>query len=477
MSDEDLCYLPATDALAAFRTRGLSPVELMRAHIARSQRLGPGLNAYTYTFYDRALEQAKRAEAKYLRRGARIGRLEGLPVVIKDVHPMKGEITTYGSRLFADHRDTVTLPTVARLLRAGAIPLARSTSPEFGVAVICHSPLWGVTRNPWNPEMSPGGSSGGAAAALAAGMTALADGGDYGGSIRVPASACGVFGYKPPYGRNPRLPPRNLDTFGHYGPLARTVADAALMQNVMSGPHPHDIATLRRRVTIPRRLAGIRGWKIAFSIDLGCYEVDAEVRNNTREALAVFRALGCRVDEVAVGWTEEVHAAFELRSAAGFAAIYGHLLADRGDAMSDYARARLEHGMTATAKDLFDAFAVQARMYDTLGPILDRYDVFVCPTTALPSVAADQSPLGTNLRVNGKPIPFRRWCLAYPFNMLSQLPVASVPSGFAASGVPTGIQIVGRSYDDVGVFRAAAAYERARPWLDSPAARPRLDDA
>jgi amidase len=303
MSDDELCYLSAVEAIARFKARRLSPVELMRAVIARAEAVEPTINAFPMTNFERALEQARAAEARYMKADGRPRPLEGLAVAIKDETAIKGERTTYGSLVFRDHRDTVDSPSVERLRRAGAIFHARSAAPEFACAAICHSRLWGVTRNPWNPDYTPGGSSGGAAASLAAGSTTLANGSDIGGSIRIPASACGVVGFKPPYGRNPDEVPFNLDSYNHSGPLARTVADCRLMQNVLAGPHPKDIATLRPKLRIPETLGDIKGWRIAYSPDLGYFEIDPEVAANTESALDVFRELGATVEEVDLGWT------------------------------------------------------------------------------------------------------------------------------------------------------------------------------
>ena len=294
----DLCYLSASAALAAFRARTLSPVELMQAVIARSEAVGPRVNAFTHTFFERALTQARKAEQVYARPRGAPRMLEGLPVVIKDFHPVAGEITTFGSRMHADFRPTTTAPTVTRLFEAGAIMHARSTTPEFAHSGVTHSPLWGVTRNPFNLAYTPGGSSGGASAALAAGMTTLADGTDAGGSVRIPAAPCNVVGYKPPFGRNPLDVDHPLETLLHYGPMARTVGDCALMQNVMSGPHAADMLSLRESVIIPESFKPVRGMKIAVSMDLGFFAIDPTVAANTQSALEVFRSLGCRVQEV-----------------------------------------------------------------------------------------------------------------------------------------------------------------------------------
>ena len=473
MADTELCYLPATEVMKRFKARSLSPVEYVNALIARHDEVEPRINATTHIFHDEALARARKAEAKFMRDGARLRRLEGLPVMIKDLHAIKGRITSQSSKIFADHRDTSTLPTVDRLLRAGAILLARSASSELGITTACHSTQWGVTRNPWNLAMSPCGSSGGSGAVLAAGMVPLADGSDYGGSIRIPASACGVFGYKPPYGRNPQDTPGSFDSFGQYTPMTRTVADGALMQNVMSGQHPDDLTTLPGRVVVPDRAASIKDWKIALSIDLGYKHIDPEVERATRQAAEVFRDLGCRVDEVDLGWTTASSGAWEIQSKAVVAhSLAPYLLRWRYEILEDSVR-DIEQGMAYSAGDLFATHEVRAEMWLKLSPILKRYNVMLCPTLGVPSVAADHSIFDTEVVINGHRVdPYFGWCLTYPFNTLGQLPVASVPSGIASNGVPTGMQIVGRPYDDISVFRAALAFEEARPWLAAGAPRP-----
>ena len=314
MAESELCYLSAHEAIARFKARTLSPVELVEALIARHDEVEERINATTILYHERALTQARKAEARYAKPGARLRRLEGVPVMIKDLHPIRGELNPQSCRIFARDVATDTLPTVERLLRAGAIPLARSTSSELGIPTVCTGALWGVTRNPWNLAVSPSGSSGGSGAALAAGMTPIADGSDFGGSLRIPASASGVFGYKPPFGRNPQDRGGVFESYLHYGPMSRSVADGALMQNVMSGQHPHDLATLRERVVVPQQAGSIKEWKIALSMDLGYKRIDPEVERATRHAAQVFRDLGCKVDEVDLGWTSATISAWEVRS-------------------------------------------------------------------------------------------------------------------------------------------------------------------
>ncbi len=466
ITERELCYLTATELLEAFRARRLSPVEVMEAVIERSEKLAPKLGSFTYTFHERALEQARVAEGKYAS-GAPTGPLEGIPYAVKDFHALEGEVTTYGSRMFENVRSDYTVPTVERLMGAGAIVHARTRTPEFAHCGHCHSPLWGATRNPWNLDYSPGGSSGGAGSAVATGMTVLGDGTDAGGSVRIPASASGVFGYKPPFGRLPLDREHPFEMLLSYGPLTRSVADAALMQNVMCGSHPVDITSLPA-IELPLRPDGIRGWRIAFSMDLGYFEIDPEVRQNTLDALRGFEDLGCVIEEVDVGWDSRALDAWEFYFETVFAGLMGDALPEWRDKMDPYLVGIISRGLEHNAAEVYRTYLIRAAMWRSLAPIFDDHDVLVCPTLAVPSVAAEHDNADPNFAINGKRVQAHLgWALTYPFNLLNQLPVASVPSGLApSSGVPTGIQIIGRPFDDASVFRAAAAYEASRPWRD-----------
>ena len=476
MSDLDLCYLPAGEALRRFKAKTLSPVELMTATIARAEATSQKINCLTYTHFDEAMDLAKKAEAKYAK-GARTGALEGLPIGIKDESYIKGKPTSQGSLIMKDYIGDHTSPMNERIMKAGGIVHARTATPEFSCAGYTWSKLWGVTRNPWNPKFTPGGSSGGAAASLASGTSAIATGSDIGGSIRIPASTCGLVGYKPPYGRNPDDPPFNLDFYCHTGPLARTVEDAIILQNVMSGPSPLDISTLRPKLTLPTTYKPIKGWKIAFSMDLGFYEVDREVQKNTLAALDVFRSLGAEIHEVDLGWTDEVLEAGMTYLRHLFGASLSRLLKQHGKEMTTYARAFAKEGQSSKAVDFVKTLDVANKMYATLGPLLEKYNVLVCPTTALPAVPADFDHSSGSVKINGKTIsnPMLGWVMTVPFNTMSRCPVLSVPSGRARNGVPTGIQIVGKTYCDGDVFQAAMAYETAQgQWFRDAASRPKL---
>lgn len=475
MSDLDLCYMPATEALSLFARKKLSPVELMRAVIDRAEATRDKVNAFTNTHYDEAMALAKKAEAKYAK-GRKTGPLEGLPVAIKDESYIAGKPTSNASLILKDFVAEKTSPNNERIMAAGGIVHARTATPEFSCAGYTWSRLWGVTRNPWNPKFTPGGSSGGSGAALASGLAPIATGSDIGGSIRIPASACGVVGYKPPYGRNPDDPPFNLDFYCHTGPMARTVGDAILLQNIMCGPDPRDIASLRPKLTLPTKYKPIKNWKIGFSMDLGLFEVDKDVQKNTRAALDVFRSLGATVEEVDLGWPKNALEMGMKYLEHLFGASLSKLLEEHGDDLCTYTRKFAVDGQASKSTDFVSSLETAGQMYEKLGPLLEKYDVLICPTNNLPAVPADHDQSKDEVRINGKLVnPSLGWVMTTPFNMMSRCPVISVPSGHAKNGVPTGIQIIGRTYSDEDVFRAAIAYEKALGgWYGAKATRPKI---
>lgn len=477
MATSDLCYMTASEALTLFRKKKLSPVELMKAVIKRAEKTEPKVNALPMKTYDQALKQAKEAEAVYMKRGAKPRALEGIPFVVKDETLMEGWRTTFGSLIYKDSVDAETNPTIERVIKAGAIIHGRSAAPEFSCAPFTHSRIWGVTRTPWNLDYSPGGSSGGAGASLASGSTILANGSDIGGSIRIPASMSGVVGYKPPFGRNPDSAPFNLDQYCHVGPMARSVADCALLQNIMCGPHPHDIASLRPKVTVPTEFKPVKGWKIAVSLDLDCYDVEPDVIENTLRAVEIYRSLGAKVEEVKLGWKREEIAR---AAAAHFGTIFGPWIKryaeTHRDQMTAYALDFADRVGGIPKEEFVAGLEIETAMYKTLGPILEKYKVLLCPTLPVPSVIAGEDYVDTKLTINGKEqAGIEYWLMTICFNIMSRCPVMSVPSGFAANGVPTGLSIVGKTYDDATVFRAAGAFEAAvGGWYNTPKKRPKL---
>jgi len=461
MSDAGLCYLTAAEARLRFESHSLSPIELMQALIDRSERVEPHINAFTETYFDAALEQAKAAEARY-RKGTQRP-LEGIPLAVKDELRLAGTRRTSASLVFKDRIDDESDIIIQRLLDAGAIPHAKTTTPEFCLLGSCHSRLWGITHNPWNLDIAPGGSSGGSGAALAAGTATIATGTDIGGSIRIPAALCGVVGYKAPYGRNPEIPVFNLDFYSHSGPMARSVSDIAVMQNLISGIHNRDIASLRERVVIgttpPENLDG---WKVAWSMDLGFMEVDSGVRDNTLAALELLRSLGATVDEVEIAWDESIIDAAHQHWAHGWAATIDSLLETNRDELCEYSIRFLENARKSTPRDYLESIETAVRMYDRFGPLMDNYDIFICPTLMTTGVPNNSTWPENEIEINGKirKISEEHWSATFPFNILSRCPVLSMPSGLADNGVPTGIQFVARTYDDQRVFSAALAYEK-----------------
>jgi amidase len=468
---EPLHYMAATEALAAFRARELSPVELLDAVIARAEAVEPTVNALCHTYFDEARDQARAAEARYAGRGEPPRALEGLPVAVKAEEAIEGQPWSQGSLI---HRVVVAPHTsefARRHLDAGAIVHARSTHPEFSCAGFTHSRLWGITRNPFNPELAVGGSSGGSAASLAAGTSTLASGSDIGGSIRMPAAACGVVGFKPPYGRVPVDPPFNLDTYCHCGPLARTVADCALYENVLVGVDPADITTLREPVLLPEAFAGINGLRIAVSPDLGGWPVDDDVRANTLAVAEALRTAGATVDEVdLVLPREEVMRATAIHFHYGFAAMTKAEISAQPDLACDYV-----HGMVAFCEQysaghsLMDGMELEARLYRPVGALLERYDALVIPTSCAASLTAGESYMSDPITPGADRIADHLENFLTPvFNIMSRCPVLAVPSGFGTRGGPTGVQIAGRTYDDETVFRVGAALEAVAPWDARP---------
>jgi Asp-tRNA(Asn)/Glu-tRNA(Gln) amidotransferase A subunit family amidase len=474
MDELDLCYMPGYKAQALFKTGQLSPVDILKAQINRCKAVNPKINAYTETYFEAALEQARRAEEVFSNKKRVVRPLEGLTLAIKDSQDLAGKRTTHSSLTSKDNLALKNSPTTQRLLDAGAIVVAKTTTPEFCSAGVTYSKLFGVTGTPWNPSYTSGGSSGGSGASLGAGMVTLATGSDIAGSIRIPAACCGVVGYKPPYGRVPGNPPFNLDFYCQTGPLTQTVGDNAMMTNVMSGAHPEDIATLREKINLPLEYASIKGWRIAYSVDLGSFNVAPEVRKNLAQTVALLRSLGAEVEAVDLGWGDEVTNAAMTYLDHLFGRELARSYEEHGDKLCDYNVFYAQRAGTSDAEAFLSTYEVAAQMYRSMGPILDKYQAFICPTAATHEVRADAKPW-EKIQVNGKEIITDfDWPMAHPFNMLSRLPVIAIPNGVAENGLPTSIQIVSRSFDDHRVFQLARAIEKANPWLDCKQRRPNI---
>ena len=473
----ELYYLSALRAREMFVSRELSPVELMDAVIERAEQVEPTVNAFCHRYYDRARDQAKQAEARYAGKGEPPRPLEGLPVALKDEESIVGEPLSLASLMHKDDVGHTTTAVAQRIMEAGGIIHARSTTPEFSCAGFTHSRLWGVTRNPWNPEFGVGGSSGGSGASLAAGTSLLASGSDIGGSIRIPASFNGVVGFKPPFGRVPVEPPFNLDQFCHCGPLARTVADCALFENVLAGPHPSDIVSIRPKLEIPDRLEGIEGLRIGLCLHQGDYPLDPEVERNTRDAAAALADAGAIVEEFELGVTE---ADINRAASVHFAAMFGDWITTEAEAAPDLVTAYAARfgewsKRTAGEMPMMAGMEIEAAIWHELATAFERFDAFITPTVGTRGLIAGDDYVGHGLEVGGEQLEFYFRAIMTPlFNIASRCPVLNVPSGYSDNAVPTGLQIVGRTYDDITAFRVGAALERQRPWFDVEERRPTL---
>lgn len=476
MDRDDIAYLPAVEQVRLFRARELSPVEVLDAQIARAAVVEPVVNAFSADRFGPARQQALVAERRY--REGRVRRLEGLTLAVKETMAVRDTVTTHGSLVHqGDPPARRSHPWVERLQRAGAIVHARTTSPEFACAWVTTSRLNGTTRNPWDRTLTAGASSGGSGAALAAGTSTLATGTDIGGSIRWPAAACGVVGFLPPHGRNPEVAPDNLDPYERVGPLARTVADCALMQNVGCGAHPEDSATLRSRPRLSLDPPGIDGWRIAWTDDLGNGVVAPEVAAGLRTALQQLAAAGATVERVELGWgpeaTEAGRAYLDHLFGRGFARVWER----HPELVCDYTAWYAERSGTSDQERFLWSLEVAAAMYRTLGPVLDRYHALVCPGFVTQEIRADAMPWET-VEVAGRTFDCDyEPSLFHMFNMLGRVPVLQVPCGLGADGLPMSVQVAVRTYDDARAFRIGAAIERQRPWFDIPERRPRDDGA
>lgn len=452
--------LSATELLQLFARRELSPVEAAGAALERIQRHDAEVNAYCLVDEQTTLEAARRAEERY-RTGQPLGRLDGVPVAIKDVFFTRGWSNRKGSKTIPDTPADVDAPAIAALRRHGFVPLGKTTTPEFGWKGVTDSPLCGVTRNPWDPATTAGGSSGGSGAAVPLGMGPLALGTDAGGSIRIPAGFCGLVGLKPTHGRVPMWPPSPFETLAHPGPMTWTVRDAALLMEVLCEADARD-ATLPPDVPgfLDGLDGGVRGLRIAYSPALGHAKVDPEVAAAVRAAASCFEALGAHVEETDPGFAdpaEEFACLFYGGAANALRDIDAAGRRDMDPALVQVA----EEYSTRSMLDYLAAANARAALREHMGRFHERFDLLLTPTLPRPAFSAG--------REVPEEWPHARWHtwtpFTYPFNMTGQ-PAVSVPCGFTAAGLPIGLQLVGARHADALVLRAAHAYQAERPLTD-----------
>jgi amidase len=460
MANNELIYLPAREILYLYREKKISPVEMLEAQIGQIEQHNEKVNCIVQEHFETAMQAAKESEQRYMQGNPRP--LEGLTCAIKDDAQVRGWRHSWGSLLMKDVEPAeYDAPIIDMLRQTGAIMHIQTTAPEFFLAGVTWSHLWGITRNPWNMQYTPGGSSGGSAAALAAGFTTLAIGSDMGGSIRIPASMCGLYGFKPPFGRVPT----SEVAYESFGPLGRTFDDMNLLQQSISGPHPFSHSSLRPKLDYPDVYEGIKGWKIVVD-PLSKYgaELDESIAKSMLETIAKLEYLGCTVEVMDLGFH---HADFDVMLAGLMSTEMGLLAviaSENTEALTPYVRDFLENygdkigpRYAVAAAELLVCYnnMVQEKVF------LKDYQAIVMSTMVTPYVIADwfATPEKAYVIVNGKQVPthmgfFTTWM----WNLLGRHPVVNVPNGMTSDGIPLGMQIISNTFEDLIAFQLAHAW-------------------
>ena len=465
---EDICFLPATELAQRIRRKDLSARELMQASLAQIERLNPGLNAIVSLYAEQALAQARAADEKQAR-GEPLPALHGLPVAHKDLFLTRGMRTTFGSPIFKDFVPDRNLLIVDRLQAAGAISLGKTNTPEFGAGSQTFNAVFGKTLTPYDTSKTCGGSSGGAAVALAAGMVALADGSDMGGSLRCPANFCNVVGLRPSPGRVPIWPAKTgWSTLTVEGPMARTVGDCALMLSVIAGWDARSpIAIAEPGSLFARPLArDFKGVRIAWGTGLGGLPLDARVAAVLDSQRSTFAALGCTIEDAAPDLTD-ANEIFHTLRAWQFELSYGELLDRHRDQLKDTVIWNIEAGRKLSGPSVGAAEAKRTALYERMHSFMQRHEFLVLPVNQVPPFDVEQ-PYVTE--INGVAMDsYIDWMKSCYFITVTGHPAISVPCGFTAEGLPVGVQIVGRHQDDFGVLQLAYAFEQATQlWTRRP---------
>lgn len=457
----DLNWKSATKLVKGYAKKKFSPVEVAEACFAQIAKHEPKLNAMVEIRHDEAMAQAKASESRW-HKGEPQGPVDGVPALVKDLLLVSGWPTLRGSKTISpDQAWDQDAPSVARLRECGAVFLGSTTTPEFGWKGVTDSPLTGITRNPWNTNTTPGGSSGGSSAAAAAGYAPLTLGTDGGGSIRIPAGFSGIFGHKPSFGRVPAFPLSPFGTVAHVGPMTRTVEDSCLMMNVIAQPDARDWHSLPYDgadylTSLPKKLKGLR---IAYSPTLGYVDVDPGIAKLVAKAVKVLEELGATVEEVDPGF-EDPAPIFRVLWWSGARAALGNLTAEKKKLLDPGLADVVEQSMSIGLDDYQTAVKERGALGTKMRLFMERYDLLVTPTLPIPAFEAGKlAPAGSDM--TGKWVNWTPF--SYPFN-LTQQPAASVPCGFTAKGLPAGLHLVGRMFDDRTVLAAAHAYEKATDW-------------
>ncbi|WGW11353.1 amidase [Saxibacter everestensis] len=456
----DLADWTATELLTAYRSKEVSPVEATTAALDRISKFNPEFNAFCLVDAESALRQARESEQRW-RAGTPVGKLDGVPSSIKDLLLTKGWPTLRGSKLIdADAAWNEDAPVTARMREAGAVLLGKTTTPEFGWKGVTDNPLTGNTGNPWDSTKTSGGSSGGSAVAPALGMGPLSVGTDGGGSVRIPAAFSGVVGIKPTYGAVPVYPPSPFGTLSHAGPMTKTVADNALLLDVLSGFDSRDWSAMPRPALSYTSVLdkGVKDLRIGYCRGSGLADVDPEVAAASARAVEVLRALGARVDDVDVSFPD-AQWAYHVLWFSGAAKVVDGYPRERLNEIDPNLLEIAEEGRSYSARNYVDANAVRASLGMAMGSFHERYDLLATPSVPIPAFEiGEEVPVGSGMKRWTDWTPF-----SYPFN-LTQQPAISVPCGLTSTGLPIGLQLVAARHEDALLMQAANAYALAEPF-------------
>jgi amidase len=460
MPTPEICFLSATELVRLVRAKELSVQEMVESHLARIERFNPEVNAVVTLTAEQAMDRAHAADDA-IARGEEVGPLVGLPVAHKDLIPTKGVRTTFGSLVYKDFVPDHDALIVDRLKEAGAISLGKTNTPEFGAGSQTFNEIFGETLNPYDPATTCGGSSGGAAVALACGMVPIADGSDMGGSLRNPASFCNVVGFRPSPGRVPSWPdPTPWLSLTVDGPMARTVEDTALMLSAIAGPDPRCPASITEPGTLFMRSLerGFGGVRVAWSRDLGGLPVDLRVTAVLEEHRSVFESLGCAVEEAEPNFAgaDEV---FQVLRAWRYELAYGELLEHHREEMKDTVVWNIEEGARLSGPQIGRAERMRTELFHRVRTFMQSYEFLVAPVSQVPPFDVKQRYV---TEIAGERMEtYIDWMRSCYYVTVTGLPAVSVPCGFTPEGLPVGVQIVGRYRDDFGVLQLAHAFERA----------------
>ncbi|MFX1379820.1 MAG: amidase [Promethearchaeota archaeon] len=476
MNKEDICYMSAYDMAEKIKNQEITSEEVTEIIIERIENINPLINAYCTTTFDLARESAKTAD-RAVKNGEKLELLHGIPVSIKDETETKGIRTTFGCLLFKNNIPRNDEAIVKRIKSAGAVILGKTNTPAFGYKAETDNMIFGVTRNPWNLERTTGGSSGGAASAVASGLGPIATGSDGGGSIRIPSCFCGVYGFKSTYGRVPQngmLLMGYLGTLVHKGPLVRYVKDAALILDVIAGQDDSDRYSVPKpRYSYLERLEEKpNNLKIGYSLDLGFAEgLDPEVEKSVLAGIQKFEEFGWPIEKTRIK-LRNAETIFLTIWCSGFAYTLGPYLETEKDKFDPYLVELINLGYKFSTNEVKIAEIQREKIYEEICKVFRKVDILITPTLACPafkigsSQIIDRENRRTNIIINGRNITELGWLpFTYPFN-LSGHPAASIPCGWSSDGMPIGMQIVGKRFDELLVLQVSNVFEELAPWQD-----------